>query len=117
MLSKGRFLDFEFVWERQGIHKPFEKAIDISIKAVRRFMLDHYPNPADWREKFKMKGLWENDISKIDLDLSADVLDEISVKKPRKQTRKRPVKKLKWLMEWKQQFLLLMFLLNTGEYY
>lgn len=93
VLSKGRFLDFEFVWTRQGIHKPFEKAIDISIKAVRRFMLDHYPNPADWREKFKMKGLWENDISKIDLDLPADVLDEISVSEETQKTDKKAARK------------------------
>ena len=92
VLSKGRFLDFEFVWGRQGIHKPFEKAIDISIKAVRRFMLEHYSNPADWREKFKMKGLWE-EVSKINLDLSEDVLEEISVSEETQKTDKKAARK------------------------
>ena len=88
VLNKQRFLDFESVWNLQSMPEPFEKAVKIAIDAVKAFMIAKNPDPADWREKFKIKGLWE-ETSKLDLNLPEDLLEDISVDAEKEKTEKR----------------------------
>lgn len=76
--SKSRFINFRKIWDLQKVPTRFEEAINVAINLVRSFMMDKYPDPADWREKFKLKGTWE-DVSKLDLALSEDLIEDISV--------------------------------------
>ena len=90
--NKNKFIDFGQIWNLQDVPETFVKIIEKSILKVREYMLREYPDLADWREKFKLKYVW-TEVSKLDLELSDDELEDITVSEQVQKTVARAAKK------------------------
>lgn len=89
----NKFLDFGQIWNIQEVPEAFVKIVEKSIEKVREHMLQKYPDLADWREKFKLKYVWE-EVSKLDLDLSEEEIAEITVSEEVQKTVNKEAKKI-----------------------
>ena len=90
--KRNKFLDYVQVWNAQAVPESFVKVIEKAIEIVRAHMLQNYPDLADWREKFKLKYIWE-EISGLDLDLSEEEIEDITVSEETQKTEDKTARK------------------------
>ena len=90
--KQNKFLDYVQVWNAQAVPESFVKVIEKAIEIVRAHMLQSYPDLADWREKFKLKYVWE-EVAGLDLDLSEEEIEDITVSEETQKTEDKTARK------------------------